>query len=82
MRLPRMRALELEEMPPAARSVLEALRRDRGNLPNMFRTYGRRPAIMTAMWELMDAALKGGTAPEALKELLAVRVSVLNACEY
>lgn len=82
MPLPRMRALELAEMQADARDVLEGLRRERGNLPNMFRTYARRPAIMQAMVALMDAALKEGTAPAALKELLAVRVSGLNACTY
>ena len=54
----------------------------RGNVPNMFRTAAHRPEILRTMVAHFKAVMETGTVPTRLKELLIVRTSQLNACEY
>jgi uncharacterized peroxidase-related enzyme len=56
--------------------------RQRGNVPNMFRTVAHRPEILVTMIAHMEAVLNTGTLPTALKELIIVRTSQMNNCEY
>jgi len=56
--------------------------RQRGNVPNMFRTVAHRPEILQTIIAHMEAVLNTGTLPTALKELLIVRTSQMNHCEY
>ena len=56
--------------------------RQRGNVPNMFRTVAHRPEILETMIAHMEAVLNTGTLPTALKELVIVRTSQMNHCEY
>lgn len=79
---PRMRPLDPDEMTPEARATMERLRAERGNMPNMFRTMARRPAIMETAEAHMAAVFGTGTVSRRLKEMLAVRVSQVNDCMY
>lgn len=54
----------------------------RGNVPNMFRTVAHRPEILRTLIAHFRAIMETGTVPARLKELLTVRVSQLNDCEY
>ncbi len=56
--------------------------RARGNLPNMFRTVAHRPEIFETMIAHFEAILHTGTVPLRLKELVIVRTSQLNRCDY
>jgi uncharacterized peroxidase-related enzyme len=56
--------------------------RQRGNVPNMFRTVAHRPDILKTMIAHMEAVLNTGTLPTSLKELVIVRTSQMNNCEY
>lgn len=56
--------------------------RQRGNVPNMFRTVAHRPEILQTMIAHMEAVLNTGTLPTSLKELVIVRTSQMNSCEY
>jgi uncharacterized peroxidase-related enzyme len=56
--------------------------RQRGNVPNMFRTVAHRPEILQTMIAHMEAVLNTGTLPTSLKELVIVRTSQMNNCEY
>ncbi len=80
--MPRVRPLELDEAPAEAQELFERFRRERGNVPNMFRTLAFRPEVMTAFAQSLRAVLHTGTLPLRLKEMVAVRVSQLNACRY
>lgn len=80
--MPRLKALSLEEAAPEVQEVLEEFRRKRGNVPNMFRTMAVRPEIAVTAAAHMKAVLTSGTVPTRLKEMLVVRVSQLNGCEY
>ena len=52
------------------------------DIPNMFRTVAHRPEIMKPMAAHFRAILNTGTVEKKLKELVAVRVSHLNLCDY
>ncbi len=79
---PRLRPLDPADATPDVREVFEVYLRERGNVPNMFRTAARRPAHLLTMLAHFRTVMNEGTVPRLLKELLAVRVSHLNACRY
>ncbi len=56
--------------------------KERGNVPNMFRTLARRPEVMKTASDHMTAIVTGSATDRKILELLAVRVSVLNECKY
>ncbi len=78
----RMRALDPHEVNPEAQAVFDRFLEQRGNIPNMFRTMARRSEIMLTAEAHMRAIFSTGTVPERLKEMLAVRVSQINDCNY
>lgn len=64
------------------KAIFDTFLKERGNIPNMFRTVAHRPEILTTMLAHFRAVMGPGTVPVALKEMLAVRVSRLNNCDY
>lgn len=80
--MPRIRPLETTEVGPESQVVFDAFLAQRGNVPNMFRTLALVPEIMTTAAAHMKAVFNSGTVPLRLKEMLAVRVSQVNACAY
>jgi uncharacterized peroxidase-related enzyme len=78
----RIRPPRPEEVSPGARDVFERFERERGAIPNMFRTMALRPEIMNTAAEHMRAIFSTGTVDTRLKEMLAVRVSQINDCFY
>jgi hypothetical protein len=79
---PRIRPLAPEEAAPDVRPIFETYRRERGNVPNMFRTVALRPAHLRTMIAHFRTVMNDGTVPVSLKELLWVRISHLNHCRY
>lgn len=79
---PRISRLERQEVPEAAVAIYDRYLRDRGNVPNMFRTMAHRPEIFETIIAHMEAVLNTGTLPKALKELVIVRTSQLNRTPY
>jgi hypothetical protein len=51
-------------------------------METMMRVMAHRPHIMQQVISLIDTAMREGTVEPALKELLAIRVSQVNACFY
>jgi alkylhydroperoxidase family enzyme len=81
--MPRITPLHPDDASPEARDVLEGFFKTRNSVPNMFRTYARRPATMRTAADHMNALWNEEcTADPKLKELLSVRVSILNDCRY
>jgi alkylhydroperoxidase family enzyme len=81
--MPRITPLHPDDAPAEARVVLEEFFKARNNVPNMFRTLARRPAAMKTASDHMAAFWNDETtADPKLKELIAVRVSILNDCKY
>ena len=63
-------------------AVYDHLEHARGNVPRMFKAMAHRPEILRTAAEHLRAVLETGTVPLKLKQLLIVRVSQLNRCEY
>ncbi len=80
--MPRVSRLSPEEVDPETRRVFEEFLKERGNIPNMFRTAAHRPDIMKTLTAHFRAVMNTGTVEKKLKELVAVRVSHLNRCDY
>jgi len=78
----RIGRLRLDQVGADVRELFEAFLEERGNIPNMFRTAAQSPAILTTMLAHFRAVMGPGTVPVPLKEMLAVRVSRLNECDY
>ena len=78
----RIQPLNPDEVGPETREMFDRLRRERGNVPNMFRTMALRPEIAETAAAHMRAVFETGTVEQRLKEMLAVRVSQINDCMY
>jgi alkylhydroperoxidase family enzyme len=74
--------LQWGEVEPRIQRIFETLHEARGNVPNLFRVMGRRPSLLTSFNVHFGAVMGEGEVDVRLKELLAVRVSQLNDCEY
>ena len=79
---PRVRPLTPEEAAPELRPIFDAYLRERGNIPNMFRSVAVRPKHLETMIAHFRTVMREGTVRALLKELLWVRISHLNGCRY
>ena len=80
--MPRLSRLSRKQVSESTGEIYDRYMRQRGNAPNMFRTIAHRPEILATMIAHFEAILNTGTLPTRLKELVIVRTSQLNACEY
>lgn len=80
--MPRISRLNRSQVRPSSVAIYDRTLRDRGNVPNMFRTMAHRPEIFETIIAHMDAVLNTGTLPKALKELVIVRTSQVNRTPY
>jgi alkylhydroperoxidase family enzyme len=78
----RISRLEKSQVDPESQELFEHFQRERGNVPNMFRTAAHRPEIMRTMVAHFRAVMETGTVGKKLKELVIVRTSQINDCEY
>ena len=79
---PRVAPLTPEDAPPEVRLIFETYLKERGNIPNMFRTAAVRPKHLQTMIAHFRTVMNEGTVPVLLKELLWVRISHRNQCRY
>ncbi len=80
--MPRISRLARNQVRPSSVAIYDRTLRERGNVPNMFRTMAHRPEIFETAIAHMDAVLNTGTLPKALKELVIVRTSQVNRTPY
>lgn len=78
----RISRVPTDAAPEEVRPLLEEMYRQRGNVPNMFRSAAHRPALLATLVAHFRCVMETGTVPTKLKELLAVRVSQINLCDY
>ena len=78
----RISRLSPDDVDPQTAALLKTFLRERGNIPNMFRTLAHCPAIVSSLVAHFRAVMGPGSVPVALKEILVVRVSKLNGCHY
>jgi alkylhydroperoxidase family enzyme len=79
MRISRLDRAEVDEK---TAEIYDKYLKERGNVPNMFRTVAHRPEIFRTMIAHFRAIMNTGTVPAKLKELVIVRTSQINHCEY
>jgi alkylhydroperoxidase family enzyme len=78
----RIRRLEKTEVDQPTSEIYDHYQKTRGNVPNMFRTVAHRPEILRTMIAHFRAVMETGTVGQKLKELVIVRTSQINSCEY
>ncbi len=78
----RISKLSRESVSPEVAEVFDNFMKTRGNIPNMFRTAAHRPEIMRTMVAHFRAVMETGTVPAKLKELVIVRTTQMNRCDY
>ena len=84
-REPRIARLNADEAMRSDASLRESFQRfinERGKVPNLFRVAAHRPDITRTLADHMRAVMEAGDVSRLLKELLSVRVSQINNCEY
>jgi len=79
---PRLTRVEPDAAPDEVRPTFDAFLRERGKVPNLYRLAAHSPRIATHLAALQSAVMGPGEVPVLLKELLSVRVSHINLCEY
>ena len=79
---PRISRLDKHQVDEETGKIYDVYLKERGNVPNMFRTVAHRPEIFRTMIAHFRAVMNTGTVPVKLKELVIVRTSQLNGCEY
>ena len=68
--------------PDNSAKIPETAGASNSTMTGLFKVMAHRPEIMKQTTQLLDTAMRGGTVEPKLKELLAIRVSQVNHCEY
>ena len=71
----------IEDAPAASRPLLEAVNKQLGMVPNMFRLISTSPAALEGYLGLSGALAKGKL-PPATRERIALAVAEINGCDY
>jgi uncharacterized peroxidase-related enzyme len=79
---PRIPLLEREQVSPEIGAVYEALLNQRGVVPNMFKALAHTPALAIGIAGFLKSLLSDSALPGWYKELVAIRVSVLQDSGY
>ena len=78
--MPHIAPLADAQAPDAARSQFQAIQSKFGMVPNIFRTLGHAPEVLSGTLTL-DQAIKRDLDPK-LRELAYLKTSELNGCNY
>ena len=81
-RTPRVATIDPGTPSPDLRPTFDAFIVERGKVPNLFRIAGHNPPVMRTLADHLRVVMGEGTVPVLLKELLSVRVSHINVCDY
>ena len=77
----RIEPLAIDEVDPQIRHLCEEAERQSGTSASA-RTYGRNPAVLTALAAFRAALAHEGTTDPVLRELVRIKIAALNACRY
>jgi AhpD family alkylhydroperoxidase len=78
----RVTLLEREAVTPEVAQMYDALLAQRGVVPNMFKVLAHNPGIAQGVAGFLKPLLSDGALTGWYKELVAVRISILNESEY
>ena len=79
---PRLTRIDPAEAPEAVRPTFESFVRERGKVPNLYRIAAHAPRVAASLAAHQKVVMGPGEVPVLLKELLSVRVSRINLCDY
>ncbi len=79
---PRIPLLERDQVTPEIAAVYDALLKQRGVVPNMFKTLAHTPALALGIAGFLKSLLSDSALPGWYKELVATRLSVLHNSDY
>lgn len=71
----------IEDAPGAAQPLLQAVKKQLGVVPNMFRLIANSPAALESYLDL-SGALNRGSLPAPTRERIALAVAEINSCTY
>ena len=71
----------INDAPEASRPVLEAIQKQIGSVPNIFRLVSNSPAALNGLTALQGALGKGKLGP-ATRERIALTMAEANGCDY
>jgi uncharacterized peroxidase-related enzyme len=71
----------VDAAPPASQPLLQAVGRQLGVVPNLFRLVANSPAALEGYVGLLDALGKGSL-PAPTRERIALAVAEINGCDY
>lgn len=80
--MPRIKRLDRSDVDETTQGIYDHYLKERGNVPNMFRTVAHRPEILRTLIAHFRAVMETGTVGAKLKELVIVRTSQINSCAY
>jgi len=78
----RIPLLERDQVAPEVAAVYDALLKQRGVVPNMFKTLAHTPPVALGFAAFLKGLLGDSALPGWYKELVATRISVLARSEY
>jgi len=78
----RIPLLERDQVSPEIAAIYDALLKQRGVIPNMFKTVAHSPALAQGIAGFLKSLLSDGALPGWYKELVATRLSVLLNSQY
>jgi uncharacterized peroxidase-related enzyme len=79
---PRIPLLERDQVSPEIAAVYDALLKQRGVVPNMFKTLAHTPGLALGIAGFLKSLLSDGALPGWYKELVATRLSALLGSSY
>jgi AhpD family alkylhydroperoxidase len=82
MKQARIPLLDREQVSPEVAAVYDALLKQRGVVPNMFKTLAHTPALAVGMAGFLKTLLADSALPGWYKELVAIRISVIHDSDY
>ena len=77
----RIQALSPNAFPELCKPMLDAVHKELGMLPNVFKTFAHSPAVVQ-FYLAGSQALAGGALPAALREQIALVTAGENECDY
>src|SRR5215468_1788874 len=79
---PRIPLLERDQVSPEFAAIYDALLKQRGVVPNIFKTLAHTPALAQGIAGFLKSLLSDGALPGWYKELVATRLSALLQSSY
>jgi hypothetical protein len=78
----RLPKLERDQVSPEIQAIYDTYMKERGNVPNAFKTFAHVPSYLTSMIAHYRAVMFTGSIPFQRKELIFLQVAKMNSARY